>query len=167
MTARQDVADEATMTTTTGGLSRPMNHPNKPSLKHHEFEAFWEIYPRKVAKQAALKAWIKAVQLAAPEIIIEGAQRYATDPNRHPSYTAHPATWLNAHRWNDEPLPPRELSKEEQLAKDRAEAAKRREIEEQQTAEFFKQLAEQKAKAAPPPAGIREMLRGISRSSKE
>lgn len=167
VTGRQDVADGATMTTSTGRLSRPMNHPIDPSLKHPEFDAFWKIYPRKVAKQAALKAWIKAIQVAAPEIIIEGATRYATDPNRHPSYTAHPASWLNAHRWNDDPMPPRELSKQEQLEKDRIEAAKRREIEEQQTAEFFRQLAEQKAKASPPPAGIRDMLRGISRSSRE
>ena len=107
------------------------------------------------------------MQLVAPEIIIEGATRYANDPNRHPSYTAHPATWLNAERWGDEPLPPRELSKAEQLEKERAEAAKRKKFEEEQSAEFFRQLEEQKRIAAPPPPGLREMLRRTSRSSRE
>jgi hypothetical protein len=167
MSGRQAVVNEATLTTTTGRLSRPMNHPNDPSKKHPEFDAFWKIYPRKVAKAAALKAWIKAVQLVAPEIIIEGATRYANDPNRHPSYTAHPATWLNAERWGDEPLPPRELSKAEQLEKERAEAARRKKFEEEQSAEFFRQLEEQKRIAAPPPPGLREMLRRTSRSSRE
>lgn len=167
VSGRQDVVNEATMTTSTGRLSRPMNHPNDPSNKHPEFDAFWKIYPRKVAKAAALKAWIKAIQLVAPEIIIEGATRYANDPNRHPSYTAHPATWLNAARWGDEPLPQRELSKDEQLMKERKEAAIRRQREEEESAEFFRQLEEQKKIATPPPPGIREMLRGISRSSRE
>ena len=33
VTGRQPVADGATMTTSTGRLSRPMNHPNEPSIK--------------------------------------------------------------------------------------------------------------------------------------
>jgi hypothetical protein len=33
--------------------------------------------------------------------------RYRNDPNREPEFTAHPATWLNAGRWDDDPLPPR------------------------------------------------------------
>lgn len=159
MTGRTDVADGATMTTSTGRQSRPKNHPLEPSKKHQEFDEFWSIYPRKVAKQAAMKAWLKAVQSASAEVIIQGARRYADDPNRHPAYTAHPATWLNAHRWSDEPLPQRELSKEEQVAKEREEARRRREIEEQQSAEFFAQLAEQKNRAVPMPQSFRDLFR--------
>lgn len=158
VSGRQEVVDEATMTTSTGRLSRPMNHPNKPSINHPDFDRFWNIYPRKVAKAAALKAWQKAIQSADIEEIIKGAERYANDPNRHPSYTAHPATWLNAHRWGDEPLPARELSKEEQAAKEREAAAIRRKQEEEESNRFFQELAEHKKIAVPMPPDFRKLI---------
>lgn len=164
VTGRNDVADGATMTTDTGRQSRPKNHPLEPSLKHH-FDVFWSIYPRKVAKQAALKAFVKALQVATPDEICGGAQKYADDPNRHPSYTAHAATWLNAHRWSDEPLPPRELSKEEKEAQERAEKQKRREIEVQETAEYFQELDRARAKAVPMPKELRDLVHKGSRST--
>jgi DNA-binding transcriptional ArsR family regulator len=72
------------------------------------FDQFWAAYPRKTAKGAARKAWPTAVERAGgPEVIVAGAARYAADPNRDDAYTAHPATWLRADRWEDEPLPPR------------------------------------------------------------
>jgi len=80
-----------------------MNHPNKPSIEPSMFDEFWKIYPRKVAKGGALKAWANAVKIAKPEQIIAGAKKYAKDPARDPKFTAHPATWLNAQRWLDEP----------------------------------------------------------------
>ena len=39
--------------------------------------------------------------------IIAAALRYQNDPNRAPTYTPHPTTWLNQDRWDDDPLPPR------------------------------------------------------------
>ncbi len=72
-----------------------------------QFDAFWTVYPRKEAKAAAKKAWAKATRSTPPEAIIAGAYRYNQDPNREPAFTAHPTTWLNAGRWDDEPLPPR------------------------------------------------------------
>jgi DNA-binding MarR family transcriptional regulator len=72
------------------------------------FDRFWAAYPAKVAKGAARKAWPKALQAAGDaERIIAGAERYAVDPNREPGFTAHPSTWLNAERWDDDPLPPK------------------------------------------------------------
>ena len=79
---------------------------------------FWDHYPIKVGKAAAKKAWDKAIKIEKPDVIIQGAVRYASDPNRHPSFTAHAATWLNAHRWNDSLLPPRVLSPEERRERD-------------------------------------------------
>jgi hypothetical protein len=161
LTGRTDVADGATMATVTGRQSRPKNHPLEPSLKHPDFDVFWSIYPRKVAKQAALKAWVKAVTVATPELIIAGAQRYADDPNRHPSYTAFPATWLNAHRWGDEPLPPRELSKQEEAQRMREESLKRREQETAEAEAFFKELEERKRQAVPMPEAFKDLFRKI------
>jgi hypothetical protein len=73
------------------------------------FEAFWQHYPLHLAKGAAHKAWGRAIKSGqvTNEELIAGADRYAADPNRHPSYTKHGATWLNAGCHNDSPLPPR------------------------------------------------------------
>lgn len=79
------------------------------SARGHDvtFSAFWAVYPRKVAKAAARKAWDRAIRRAPDHVIIRGAQAYAADPNRELEFTAHPATWLNADRWEDDPLPAR------------------------------------------------------------
>lgn len=72
------------------------------------FDAFYAIYPRKVARDAARRAWDKATKRASPSEIIAGAVRYRDDPRRQArdiEYTAHPATWLNAGRWADEAGP--------------------------------------------------------------
>ena len=79
--------------------------PVEPDLL---FEEFWKTYPRKEAKGTARRAWLKAVRVAAPELIIAGALRYTNDPNREPSFTAHAATWLNGERWLDGSLPGRD-----------------------------------------------------------
>lgn len=65
------------------------------------FNAFWEVFPRRVAKLAAQRAWLKAVKLASPDEIIAGVERY----KRHkPDYAdwCHPATFLSSGRWMDE-----------------------------------------------------------------
>ena len=67
------------------------------------FAEFWDVYPKKVAKQAAERAWAKAVKAADPSVIIDGARRYARVRERaDPKYTKHPATWLNGGCWADE-----------------------------------------------------------------
>lgn len=71
------------------------------------FVDFWSVYPRREAKGEAAKAWAKATTKADPDEIIAAAVRYRDDPNRDPAYTAHPTTWLNQGRWEDDPLPPR------------------------------------------------------------
>src|SRR5204863_4800294 len=58
------------------------------------FEEFWNTYPRKAAKGAAIAAWKAALRRADAETIIEGARQYSEDPNRDPEFTAHAATWL-------------------------------------------------------------------------
>ena len=74
------------------------------------FEEFWTAYPRKVGKGAARKAWPKALKSAGDyRRIVASAVAFALDPNREAAFTPHPATWLNAERWDDEtPLPARE-----------------------------------------------------------
>jgi hypothetical protein len=69
-----------------------------------DFAAFWDAYPRRVAKGQARKAWKTAVVKRAvdPKAIILGAERYRDDRSRQSrpiEYTAHPATWINGERW--------------------------------------------------------------------
>lgn len=73
------------------------------------FEVFWKPYPRKVGKDAALKAWKAAVKRDTPEAITEGAVKFAALCKRKATpedKIPHPSTWLNAGRWRDEGLPP-------------------------------------------------------------
>jgi hypothetical protein len=148
----------ATLATPTGRLSRPMNHPIKPSNETPEFDLFWKYYPIKVGKAAALKAWLKAIKIESADEILAGAIRYADDPNRHPSFTAHAATWLNAQRWNDSLLPPRVLTPEERREKELVESKAKSEKDRQETLRWQKEREEQAAQAVPAPENLREIL---------
>jgi DNA-binding transcriptional regulator YhcF (GntR family) len=153
-----DDINGATLATPTGRQSRPMNHPNKPSNETPEFDLFWKYYPIKVGKAAALKAWVKAIKIESADEILAGAIRYADDPNRHPSFTAHAATWLNAHRWNDSALPPRVLTPEERREKELAESKAKSEKERLETLRWQQEIEEQKALSVPVPENLREIL---------
>lgn len=75
------------------------------------FAEFWNAYPRKIGKQAALRAFTRATERTDVATIIAGVQRLANDPNLPPKqYIPHPATWLNEGRWDDEPYPERNES---------------------------------------------------------
>lgn len=157
----------ATLAPATGRQSRPMNHPNEPSnetpvdliVGKTEFDMFWKTYPLKVGKAAAKRAWSKAIKEAPLEEIIQGAFRYANDPNRHPSFTAHAATWLNAGRWTDEPLPAREISVEEKKAKEAAAAKEKSERERLESQRWFDELERQRQIAVPMPENLKKILK--------
>lgn len=79
--------------------------PNGKSIKPPSecpfFKEFWEVYPRKVGKGEALKAFRNALKRATGEEIVAGARRYAAS-KPDPEFTKHPGPWLNADRWLDE-----------------------------------------------------------------
>jgi uncharacterized protein YdaU (DUF1376 family) len=130
--------------------------------KKEMFDNFWKIYPLKVGKGAAIKAFEKAIRTTDVEVIIKGAQRYLSDPNRVQAYTAHASTWLNAQRWLDEPLPQRAFSPDDKREKELREAKERAEREREATAEWFKQVEEQRQRAVPPPQELRDLMKKIS-----
>lgn len=103
----QDVTSPTTIpqppdTTTPKPLAR-LNGERREA--EERFAKFWQAYPRKVAKPAALKAWMKATptdeQLL--EIIDDVADRRRSPDwlKDNGAYIPHPATYLNQRRWED------------------------------------------------------------------
>ena len=129
------------------------------TYKRNYFDDFWKIYPLKVGKGAAMRAFQKAIRTTDPEMVITGATRYKLDPNRAQAYTAHPATWLNAQRWLDEALPTRNLSQAEIKEKELQQMRIKSEREKEEATAWFKEMEEQRQKAVPAPAELRELLR--------
>lgn len=163
VTTRADRGDTqadsgATITPSTGRLSRPMNHPNDPPNETPMFDLFWDAYPIKAGKQAARKAWEKAIKNEKPDVIISGAERYAADPNRHPSFTAHAATWLNAGRWADAPLPERIKTVEEKRADELAISRAKDERERIERERWQAELQEQQSRSVPMPDNFKQLL---------
>lgn len=72
------------------------------------FEEFWKAYPRKVAKPAAAKAWrrvgAEAELLGRILADIRGRIGSAAWTKDDGQFIPHPATYLNARRWEDEPV---------------------------------------------------------------
>jgi uncharacterized protein YdaU (DUF1376 family) len=71
-------------------------------IKDDRFDIFWKQYPRKVAKPNALKAWIK---IKPDDVVLKkmlDAINQQGLPSKEIQFVPHPATWLNAKRWEDE-----------------------------------------------------------------
>lgn len=69
------------------------------------WDDFWLLYPRRVAKKDALRAWVRLrpwQQVAAVTALVQWRRVWAS---KELEYLPHPATWLNGERWDDE-LPP-------------------------------------------------------------
>lgn len=95
--------------------TRPDPTPISTSNDDALFESFWEVYPRRIAKKEAMKKFTKAVADGAdPQKIIDGAKAYSRSvEGKEQKYIAHPATWLNQGRWDDEPELPVVMSDSE------------------------------------------------------
>ena len=147
---KASIAGKRSFSVRSTGVEHSLNHKDKDKDvdkdKETAFDKFWDIYPRKVGKQEAARAFIKALRLADPEIILAGAKRYADDKNRLAVYTAHPSTWLNQGRWEDEPIPSKATDAVPTWMPPRFDH-----IEEEN----------RKANAVPPPSGLKELFKRI------
>jgi len=79
-----------------------------------EFEQLWQVYPRKIGKKAAYKAWLAAKDKPSIDRILAAVRSAMRSPDwikDNGKYIPHPATWLNQGRWADEytvPVPRKE-----------------------------------------------------------
>lgn len=94
--------------------------PKQPTT---DFDAFWSLYPKKVAKGAARKAWRLALKKANAQDITSALVRYTASINLvDMQYIPYPATWLSAERWlefpevQDKPVQERPKSRLETVA---------------------------------------------------
>jgi hypothetical protein len=67
------------------------------------FEQFWNIFPRKIGKANAIKAWQK---LNPPlDVVLEAVEKQKNSEQwskDNGQFIPHPTTWLNGKRWEDE-----------------------------------------------------------------
>jgi len=81
--------------------SRAKAARGKPSA---ECLTLYQAYPRHVAPAAAYRAIGKALQVKPFDYLIAAVNRYSKSvQGTDPQYIAHPATWFNAGRYDDEP----------------------------------------------------------------
>ena len=90
----------------TDALKIDATHNPIPNTHNKEyidrFDIFWKQYPRKVAKPNALKSWLK---IKPDDVVLKkmlDAINHQQLPSKEIQFVPHPATWLNAKRWEDE-----------------------------------------------------------------
>lgn len=95
---------ETTQKNTTEDQAAPVvaDTPKKPKLDQAQFDQFWNVWPKRVGKEAAMKAWakLKMNQALFDQIIaaVNAQKQNWTDPK----YIKNPATWINGKHWKDE-----------------------------------------------------------------
>ena len=68
----------------------------KDKEKHSEgFDEFWNLYPKKIAKADALKAWSKATKTKTADELLKLTKAYAEGKLPEDKYIPYPASWLN------------------------------------------------------------------------
>ena len=110
-----------------------------------QFDEFWKLYPRKVAKLVAKRIWGRLSNKDKEIISIMLPQHLLRWEDKELQYIPHASTWLNQRRFEDElePLPKKELSDDERV-----------EREFQKQREYYKEASENAAT----PEEIREAL---------
>jgi hypothetical protein len=98
-------------TTSPPNLSEPIRTlKEKKIYKRKEdedgFADFYTVYPRKIGRVAALRAWVSLKPDEDLRAVIMGAietqKRWPSWSRDGGQYVPHPATWLNQRRWEDE-----------------------------------------------------------------
>lgn len=93
--------------------SSSLGEPSGPKAKPLGFRDFWDVVHRREGKQAAKKAWGRAVDIVrqehdwpqrkAVEYLVKRMKVFAASPQAQDDVkgTLHPATWLNQGRYDD------------------------------------------------------------------
>lgn len=102
-TPERDTTTEDLLLDESSVTPEPDPSPPKPEDR---FEEFYAAYPRHVGRGQAERAWKKATTgkvAADPGAVIAAASAFtARRKGQDPTFTPHPATWLNGKRWLDD-----------------------------------------------------------------
>jgi len=103
---REQTTQKAALQIAEPEVAEYLPQPSPAKSQESDFERFWSAYPRKRNKGAASKAWkvLKPVDALVTEILhaLEVA-RTSDDWRREGGrFIPYPASWLNAHGWEDE-----------------------------------------------------------------
>lgn len=98
-------------TATTTSLSKEREsereEPAADAAIGESFESWWKLYPRKIGKGQARKAFKAALKKTDLDTLTTGVETYsASVDDTEQQFIAHPATWLNGERWDDDTGPP-------------------------------------------------------------
>ena len=77
--------------------------PSKSPSTRDAFERFWSVYPRKIGKQSAKRAF-ERVKVPLETLVTAVERQKCSDQwtQNNGQFIPHPATWLNQGRWDDE-----------------------------------------------------------------
>ena len=85
--------------------TRARSKNKRPTEYPDDFCLFWDTYPKKVGKKAALKAWVAAkIDLPTSESLCDAIKSQMSSEQwtrENGQYIPNPATWLNQGRWED------------------------------------------------------------------
>ncbi|PRX10266.1 UNVERIFIED_ORG: hypothetical protein BCL66_10457 [Martelella mediterranea] len=98
--ARPDEAEPTAASAGTDRKRRSRRHGGDITGLTAEFDTHvWPLYPQKVARKTAAKAWASARQRADFDTIMDGLKRYVAKRDDRPWCNL--STWLNQDRWTD------------------------------------------------------------------
>jgi hypothetical protein len=78
----------------TQNIIRTIKETSKKT-SNDRFDEFWNLYPKKVAKADALKAWNKALKRKTADELIGFTKAYSESKLPDITYIPYPASWLN------------------------------------------------------------------------
>lgn len=88
-----------------GQREREKEREEDSAREPDRFPEFWSLYPRKVKRPQAMKAFKAASKRADPEDIIESLRRqlpwFQSQVKNGEDFRPHPASWLNGERWTE------------------------------------------------------------------
>lgn len=89
--------------------------PKKTKAYTEAFETFWKEFPKRKDKGHAFIEWNKQIKTIVPQIIIDGAKRYAIECHEKKTeekYIKMAQGWLSGQRWLDESVKTQEQTGE-------------------------------------------------------
>lgn len=68
-----------------------------------EFELWWNLYQRHVAKRKTFDSFVEALKVVSWEELMRKTMVLMETSKAKGQYCPHPTTFLNQHRWDDDP----------------------------------------------------------------